>query len=61
MSDNDILAEYVRQNHPNIANSVEFTLYRFSVRFREAVIGIANGVSEMLAAEIDRKEPDDSE
>lgn len=61
MSENDILAEYVRQHHPNIANSVEFTLYRFSMKFREAVVGIANSVSEMLAAEIDRKESDSNE
>ena len=60
-SENDILAEYVRQNPPNIANSLEFAAYRFCVKFREAVSGLATSISEILAAENEGKEPEQHE
>lgn len=37
MTDNDILAEYVRKNYPEIEQSVEYTTYKLGVRVREAV------------------------
>lgn len=60
-SENDILAEYVRQNHPNIANSLEFAAYRFGVKFMDAVSGLVAGISEILAAENEGKEPEQNE
>lgn len=60
-SENDILAEYVRQNHPNIANSLEFAAYRFGVKLMDAVSGFAASISEILAAEDEGKESEQHE
>lgn len=36
MTDNDILAEYIRENYPEIEQLVKYTVYKLDVRVREA-------------------------
>lgn len=37
MTDNDILAEYIRENYPEIEQSGKYAVYKLNVRVREAV------------------------
>ena len=37
MSENDIIAEYVKENHPEILNTADFALYRISVALRKFI------------------------
>ena len=37
MSENDIIAQYVREKYPEILTSVDFGLYKFSVAWRNIV------------------------
>ena len=37
MSENDIIAQYVREKHPEILTSVDFGLYKFSLAWRNMV------------------------
>ena len=34
-TDNDILAEYVRENYPKIERSLEFAMYKMGKRIKE--------------------------
>ena len=47
-TENDILAEYVREKHPNIANSVEYTLYRAGIRIGEATTALCERYQSLL-------------
>lgn len=42
MSENDIIAEYVREKRPEILTSVDFGLYKFSLAWRN----MANDLKE---------------
>ena len=37
MSENDIIAQYVREKYPEILTSVDFGLYKFSLTWRNMV------------------------
>ena len=37
MSENDIIAQYVREKYPEILTSVDFELYKFSLAWRNMV------------------------
>lgn len=50
-SENDILAEYVRQNHPKIACSLDFAAYRFGVKLSEAVSTLVDGIRGICEAQ----------
>lgn len=60
MSNNDILAEYIRKNRPEIEKSLDFILYRFGVRLREAIKPILNGLEHInnVQTEIEHQELD---
>lgn len=60
-SENDILAEYVRKNYPNIACSLEFIVYRIGVKIGEAVSCIVESIQGAEIAESGRKESEENE
>ena len=37
MNENDIIAEYVKENHPDILNTTDFALYRILVALRKFI------------------------
>lgn len=50
-SENDILAEYVRECYPKIAHSLDFAAYRFGVKVGEAASIIGDGIRGICNAE----------
>lgn len=50
-SENDILAEYVREHYPKIACSFDFAMYRLAVKVGEAVNHIVDAFSGFQVAE----------
>lgn len=60
-SENDILAEYVRENYPKIACSLDFVTYRIGVKIGEAVTSIVEGIQGAGVAESGRKESEENE
>ena len=60
MSDNDILAEYIRKNRPEIERSLDFIFYRLGVRLSEAIKPKLNGLENInnVQTEIEHQELD---
>lgn len=44
MSENDIIAEYIREMHPYMLNSVDFAIYKMGVTLRKIVESITETV-----------------
>ena len=49
-TENDILAEYVREKYPNISNSFDYSIYRLGVRVGEAVKHITGALIDVANA-----------
>lgn len=48
-TDNDILAEYVRENFPNIESSLQFLFYKLCVKAKEVGKMIGESLGEFLS------------
>lgn len=51
MSENDIIAEYVKENYPEILNTTDFALYRLSVALRKFIDDFKKAVSNISIKE----------
>lgn len=58
-SENDILADYVRQNYPHIANTTDYAFYRMGVRMGEAVTSIMDGLRGAFTTSTTDEEDDE--
>ena len=56
---NDILAEYVRKKYPGIETSIEFIVYKFAVRFSDAIKTLSPGDLQEAYEEEDEDAEDD--
>lgn len=59
MTDNDILAEYVRKTRPEIETSLGFMLYRFTAKTSEAVNSLVETFRTIPAEELEKAEADE--
>lgn len=49
-SENDILAEYIREKYPAISNSFDYSMYRLGVRVGEVVQHITGALVDVAKA-----------
>lgn len=48
MTENDIIAEYIKQNYPHLLKTVEFTFFRFGCTVQSAVKVITDKINGFL-------------
>lgn len=54
-SENDILADYVRQNYPHIVNTTDYAFYRMGVRIGEATTAVIDGIRGAFSSTSDEE------
>ena len=47
MSENDIIAEYVKSRFPNMLATADFGLYKMGVKIHETLNGISEGIKSI--------------
>lgn len=59
MTENDIIAEYIKQNYPHLLKTVEFTFFRFGYTVQSAVKVITDKISGFLWTDPEDEEAND--
>lgn len=54
MSDNDYIAEYIKEKYPTLLG-LDFAMWKLSKRFSEAVIDMCKGIENTFNAIFDNK------
>jgi hypothetical protein len=58
MTENDYIAEYIKEKRPEIISSLDFIFWKFSKSVEDAVSGLASGLNNIFISEKEEQDND---